>query len=191
MLKRITEYDTDLLIYLNNLGSEHQDLFWLLVTRIIFWIPLYIFFFYLVFRKNSRREAFRVVYTLVAMLAATFGLTQLVKNFVLRARPVNNERVFESLRVMIQPVDYSFFSGHACNSFAITTLFYLFLRKKIPFAWTFYLWPCIFSYSRIYLGVHFPSDVFVGAIVGITMAIFFYWLHKMLTIRIDKKNLQA
>lgn len=188
MLKRITEYDTDLLIYLNNLGSESQDFFWLLVTRIIFWIPLYVSFFYLVFKKHTKKQALRVVYTVGAMLVATFGLTELVKNYFLRARPINNEKVYQSLRVMIQPIDYSFFSGHACNSFAITTLFYLFLKDKMKNPWIFYTWPILFSYSRIYLGVHFPSDVLVGAVVGVSIAILFYKLHQILTLESSRKD---
>lgn len=188
MLKRITEYDTNLLIYLNNLGSAEQDVFWLLVTRIVFWIPLYISFFYLVFKNHTKRQSIRVVYTVAAMLVATFGITEVVKNFFLRARPVNNVKVYESLRVMIQPIDYSFFSGHACNSFAITTLFYLFLKDKMKYPWIFYIWPILFSYSRVYLGVHFPSDVLVGTVVGITIATVFYKLHNRLTLKSVQQN---
>lgn len=188
MLKRLTEYDTNLLIYLNNLGSESQDSFWLLITHIWFWIPLYVFLIYLIIKKFSKKECLRILYTFLALLVATFGLTAYVKEYVLRSRPVNNNQIFHSLRIMIQPVDYSFFSGHACNSFAITTFFFLFMRKKIKYPWVLYLWPVLFSYSRIYLAVHFPSDVAVGAAVGTSLAIFFYWLHKVLTLRIDKKN---
>lgn len=188
MLEKITHYDAQLLIYLNNLGSESQDMFWLLVTRIIFWIPLYFFFSYLVYKKFNKKEALRILYTFLAMLFVTFNLTEYVKEYVVRQRPINNEQIFHSLRVMIQPLDYSFFSGHACNSFAITTLFYLFIRKRIKFPAVFFMWPIVFTYSRIYLGVHYPTDVFVGMCVGVTLAVFFYWLHKILSLRIDKKN---
>lgn len=188
MLKRLTEYDTNLLIYLNNLGSESQDTFWYYVTQIWFWIPLYLFFIYLVVKKFNKTEGLRILYTFLVLIFVALNLTNYVKEYVLRFRPVNNEKIFHSLRIMIQPPDYSFFSGHACNSFAITTLFFLFIRKRVKYPWIFYLWPVLFSYSRMYFAVHFPSDILVGASVGITLAILFYWLHKMLTIRIDKKN---
>lgn len=190
-MKYFTDYDTELLIFLNNLGSENQDFFWSTITRIIFWIPLFIWLFYVVYRRFSRKEFYRISGTMFALVATALLLTDYVKNFVLRARPVNNEHVFHSLRIMIKPVDYSFYSGHACSSFAITTLFFLLVRKRVKFAWIYYLWPFLFSYSRIYLGVHFPSDVVVGAIIGITLAFVFYKLHLYFTNRIDKGKEQV
>lgn len=60
---------------------------------------------------------------------------------------------------------------------SIATLMYLFLRTKTKYAWMVFLWAILFSYSRLYLGVHYPSDVLVGAVVGVVIAYGFYRLH--------------
>jgi undecaprenyl-diphosphatase len=54
----------------------------------------------------------------------------------------------------------------------------LFLRKKVKWCWIFYVWPLLFALSRIYLGVHYPVDIIVGAIVGLLAAFAFYRLYK-------------
>ncbi|GLB53729.1 phosphatase PAP2 family protein [Neptunitalea chrysea] len=191
MYKRLLELDTQLLIYLNNLGTSSQDVFWYYITKIVFWIPLYLLFVYIVVKRFSKREALRILYTFIALITVALSLTYYVKEYVLRDRPVNNEGIFNLLRVNIQPIDYSFFSGHACNSFAITALFYLFVRKRVKNAWLFFLWPVLFSYSRIYFAVHFPSDVLVGALVGTTLALSFYMLYKKLFLRYNKSSIKA
>jgi undecaprenyl-diphosphatase len=63
---------------------------------------------------------------------------------------------------------YGFFSGHSTNSFGIAMLLFLvFSKESIWFRTGFFAWAGITAYSRIYLGVHYPSDIFVGLIVGL------------------------
>jgi len=96
---------------------------------------------------------------------------------VQRLRPNNNIAINTFIRIVKDPSSYSFFSGHSSSSFSITTLIVLFLRKKVKWSWVFYTWPLLFAYSRIYVGVHYPLDILVGTLVGISSGILFYKIY--------------
>ncbi|RDY58104.1 phosphatase PAP2 family protein [Flagellimonas nanhaiensis] len=178
MLQKLLEWDRETLIYLNGLGVETYDTFWSIITNIATWIPLFVLFLVLLFRKFPRQEAVLKFLTLSGLIAFITSITFLTKTFMARLRPNNSEDINDLLRILKTPTDYSFFSGHASSSLAITMLMYLFLRKRVFWAPLFFIWPLLFSYSRIYVGVHYPTDIMVGALVGIASAIFFYFLYK-------------
>ena len=112
----------------------------------------------------------------------TIGLTDLTakhlfKEVFLRFRPSNNLEIGEQLHIVndYRGGAYGFVSSHAANMFAITTLAFLVLFKSLSKWWyLIFLFPIIISYSRVYLGVHYPSDVFCGALLGILIAWIFY-----------------
>lgn len=174
MLNRILEWDRETFIYLNSLGIESYDEFWSVATNFSSWIPLFALFFILLLLKHPLKEA--VLMSLLVITLAFFisWATDFTKEFVSRLRPNNDTEVNTLIRILRSPSNYSFFSGHAAGSFSITTLVVLFLRKKLRWVWLFYLWPIIFSFSRIYIGVHYPTDIITGAVVGITSAFLFY-----------------
>ncbi|WP_343487736.1 phosphatase PAP2 family protein [Allomuricauda sp. d1] len=178
MLKKLLEWDRDTFIYLNNLGIDDHDVFWTAVTTISNWTPLFLLFIVLLIYKYGKVEGLYKVLTLLVMLLFVLSLTYLTKEWVARLRPNNDTQVNTLIRILQSPHDYSFFSGHAASSFSITTLVYLFLRKKMAWTWVFFLWPILFALSRIFVGVHFPIDILVGMLVGITSAALFYKFHK-------------
>ncbi|NJB70742.1 undecaprenyl-diphosphatase [Saonia flava] len=178
MLEDILRWDQETFIYFNGLGTTTYDLFWVTVTEIYTWIPLFILFFVLISLKFPKREVFSKVLTIAFLIGFVLLASYVTKEWVARLRPNNTEEINTIIRILKRPTDYSFFSGHSSSSFAITTLIVLFLRKKIKWAWIFFLWPLLFAYSRIYVGVHYPVDLFVGAFVGIAAAFLFYKIHK-------------
>lgn len=177
MFESLLEWDRETFLYLNALGIEKYDTFWAIVTEITTWIPLFLLFVVLLLWKFPKQEAIFKLLTFLLLVASIITLTHLVKTGVARIRPNNAEGINVLARILKSPTDYSFFSGHASSSFSITVLMFLFLRKKLKWAIWFFIWPLLFSMSRIYVGVHYPSDIFVGALVGVLVGILFYRLH--------------
>ncbi len=174
MLETLKEWDRELLVFLNNLGIEQFDAFWIFVTRIESWTALFVFFSFLIFYFYKGRSGFIVLGFALFSFAITLFLTEITKDFVARLRPNNVAGFTELLRVLQAPTSHSFFSGHASTSFAITTFMVLGIRKFNKWIYVAYLWPLLFILSRIYVGVHYPSDILVGAFVGTLIAILCY-----------------
>ena len=181
MLKKLLEWDQETLIYLNNLGSEQFDLFWLITTNFLTWIPLFLFIILVLTITYGRKEAAWMFLSFISMLVVLTVVIFLTKEGFGRLRPVNDEIFNSLLRILTKPSDFSFFSGHAASSFSIATLTILYLQKKLKWSYLLLVWPILFSFSRMYLGVHYPLDILVGTMVGILFAYFFYWLHQKFT----------
>lgn len=177
MLDKLLQWDRDVFIYLNSLGIENHDVFWSTITNFSTWIPLFILFIVLLFRKYPKGEALWVLGTVLFTLVFVAIFTGIVKEWVARLRPNNTEEINTLIRILKSPTGYSFFSGHASSSFSITTAFFLFLRDKFKWSWLFFIWPLMFATSRIYVGVHYPLDLLVGAGVGMLFAFLFYRLY--------------
>ncbi len=178
MLERLLEWDRNTFIYLNGLGVEEYDDFWSTITEISVWTPLFLLFIFLLYKTFSVREASLRLGALLLLVVFITFLTHWVKIAVTRLRPNNDEMVNAAIRILKSPTDYSFFSGHASSSFAITVLVFLFLRNHHKWAVLFFIWPLLFSVSRIFVGVHYPLDIIVGALVGITSGFLFYGLYQ-------------
>lgn len=168
MLESLTQIDQDIFRWINGSWMGKFQLFWLYVTRIGNWFLLYLFFFYLLFRKFKKPVNYIGLLMLPLLVFVTLSLTNLVKNSVERLRPNNEPLLMNSIQVLQEPENFSFWSGHSAVSFAVTTFMILVLRSKKMTKWVllFYLWPVIFALSRIVIGVHYPGDVFVGMLVG-------------------------
>jgi len=180
MLDKILQWDRDAFVYLNSLGIEQYDIFWSTVTKFPPWLPLFAFIIILFFVKFSKREAIAMILTLLVMVVFVGTLTDLTKNVVARLRPNNDEELNTLIRILRSPSGFSFFSGHASSSFSVITLTVLFLRRKFKWVYLFYIWPILFAMSRVYVGVHFPIDLIIGALVGIVSAWLFYRLYWVL-----------
>jgi undecaprenyl-diphosphatase len=114
---------------------------------------------------------------LAVLITFTDQITNLFKYSFERLRPCNDTDVNGIARIVIHRDSFSFFSGHASNSMATTTFIFLLLRKHYKFTFLLFLFPLIFAFSRIYLGLHFPSDILVGYLFGATFGFGFYKLY--------------
>jgi len=184
MLETLKEWDKALFIFLNNLGVESYDGFWLFVTRIESWTALFVFFTLLIFYYYKRKRGILVFGFAVFTFAITFLITHLTKVWVARLRPNNVAELSEFIRALQTPISFSFFSGHASSSFAITTFLVLALRKFNKWVYLAYVWPLLFVLSRIYVGVHYPSDILVGALVGTILGVLGYRICALLLSKI-------
>ena len=178
MLETLNRWDRELFIYLNCLGSDNFDPFWIFVTQIESWTFLFVFFILIIFKFYKKKEALWVAAFTILTFLVSFGLKYITKTSVQRLRPNNVPELSETIRVLQFPIDFSFFSGHASVSFAVTTFVVFSLRKFTRWVYLFYLWPVLFSFSRIYVGVHFPSDILVGAFLGYGIGMGIYYVLK-------------
>ncbi|MFS4494784.1 phosphatase PAP2 family protein [Maribacter sp. 2308TA10-17] len=178
MFEKLLEWDQETLIYLNNLGAKQFDSFWLITTNFLTWIPLFLFMIILLFRMYNRKEGFWVFLSFLSMLIIVTIIIFFTKEYFGRLRPVNDSGLHNLLRVLIKPSDYSFISGHAASSFSIATLTMLYLKRKMKWSYLLLIWPILFSFSRMYLGVHYPLDILAGMLIGILSGWVFYRMHQ-------------
>ena len=156
------------------MGVEQWDQFWMVVTNQFSWIPLFALLLFLIFRAYGWKKA--LLLTLVVALLVTFSdqFVNLIKDYFGRLRPNNDPTINEVIRILKRPRSFSFVSGHSTTSFAVTTFMILTLRKFYRYPYLLLIWPVLFAYSRIYVGVHFPVDIFVGMLLGILEGVIFY-----------------
>jgi len=178
LLQDIIQIDQNLLIYLNNLGSTKWDSLWLFITNQFFWTPLFILIFYLTIKSYGWKTGGVLILSMIVLVAFSDQFTNFIKNTVQRSRPNNNEEIKHLLRVLINPQSYSFMSGHATTSTFFSVYVLLLLKDNYKYIYLILFFPLVFSYSRLYLGVHFPVDIFVGILIGVTFANLYFIFSK-------------
>jgi undecaprenyl-diphosphatase len=185
-LSDIIQLDQEILIFLNNLGSESWDAFWLAITNQFNWAPLFVLIIYLTIRAFGWKRGGFMVLFMILLVAFSDQFTNLIKNSTERVRPINDPKIKDVLRTLIQPRGYSFMSGHATTSTFFSVFVVLLLKEKYKYIYLLLFFPLIFSYSRLYLGVHYPIDIAVGLIVGTTFANLYFFLFKKLDHKLFK-----
>lgn len=189
MLEELLKYDQELFLFLNNLGTETWDGFWLIVTEKLSSIPLYLLLLFLVYKKLGWKGTVVIVLTTTLMIAATDQLANLFKYVLFqRPRPCRVEALNGLMRMVADGCGrYGYFSGHAASSMAAAVFLGLILKstyKFLPFILIF--WAVIIAYSRIYLGVHYPLDIITGMFFGGILGWLFFRLQKWTRVKFVK-----
>lgn len=169
MLEGLLEWDQALFLQLNSFGSSFWDPFFLLLshkaTNVVFYLSLLLCIGY----KRNTQQALILFSLAVLLVVITDQITNAFKYGFERLRPCYTEGIKEKMRWVKEGCGgrYSFFSGHASNSFALATFFgFIFSKYKRLLPLMFGLAAAV-AYSRIYLGVHFPLDILCGSLFGI------------------------
>jgi undecaprenyl-diphosphatase len=179
MLDKILSLDTQLFVFLNSLGSEIFDELWLVITKQINWIPLFLFLLYIIYKKMGAKQTLYLFLFVAVLIFFTDQITNLFKNGFQRLRPCNNPEINAVIRIVQVRNSFSFFSGHASNTMAVATFLYRIFNKDFKYFWLLFLWPLIFAYSRIYLGLHYPLDIISGYLFGATSGYLMFKLYQM------------
>lgn len=186
MIETLKHWDTELFLFLNGMHSTFWDFVMYWASEKSIWIPVYILFVYLLV-KHYKKQTWFIIPVVLLMILFSDQLSVFIKNLTLRPRPCHEA----DLQTLIHLVknkcggEFGFVSSHAINHFAIATFLSFIFRQKIAFIVTALIfWATLISYSRIYLGVHYPGDVICGGIVGVLLG-YFSW---KLAIYIISKN---
>jgi len=170
MLDRIKQIDTELLIFLNNLGDESWDPIWIAITDKFTFLPLFLLIIFLLFKKNGIKGLFIILLFISFLILFTDQFTNLVKDFTQRLRPCRLDELQNLLReIDIRCGKYGFFSAHAANSISVAVFILNCVNESVKkfLKPILILWVLFFSYSRIYLGVHYPLDTIFGLTFGL------------------------
>ena len=185
MIDLLEQLDKSLFLFLNSIHNESWDQIMLFISGKVEWIPLYIILLILIILKYKRKAVWIILASALLILLSDQISVQVFKEGFQRYRPCHNLDIKSLVHIVNNKCGgtYGFVSSHATNSFAIATFIGLLLKRQ-EMKWALLLlvvWAAIVSYSRIYLGVHYPSDVVGGALLGITLAWgMFYFLKKTL-----------
>lgn len=183
MLERIIDLDKKLFIFLNGLGSETFDGLWLIITKQIYWAPLFLLIFYLLQKKIGWKNFLYYILFIAILILICDQTANLFKDHFQRLRPCNDPEIKDIIRIVKSSSSKSFFSGHATNSMATCVFTYLILKKQYKHIYLLFLFPLIFAYSRIYLGLHFPTDILTGYAFGATFGFVFYKMYEKYIIK--------
>lgn len=177
-IEGILPIERDLFFVLNGSDSVVLDnIMWTLSGRFV-WIPLFLFIIFILFYKTPRKQGFLVALFLILVFVASDQVSSsLFKPFFERFRPTHHPDFKEFVDIVnsYRGGRYGFISGHATNSFGLA----VFLSLVFRYRWLTILslfWATLNSYTRIYLGVHFISDIIAGMVVGTLLAILSYYL---------------
>lgn len=174
------ELDLALLHFFNGSQSAIYDQFILTLTNGLTWIPLYIALFIMVLKNNeSMSQIFIIVGCCALGVIFSAGLDDLViKPLVARPRPTQDLVVKYTIDTALgyRESNFSFFSAHAANTFTVA-IYMIFLVRNRAFTIAMALWSLFNCYTRLYLGVHYPSDILCGLLFGAVVGSVAYWFH--------------
>lgn len=181
MLESLQQADEQLLLFLNGLHSPFWDSFMWIFTGKLTWGPMYVSILYVLIRNlHLRLGLFTCLAVVLTIVYADQICASLIRPFAERLRPSNPSNPVSELIHLVNGKRggrYGFPSCHAANSFALA-FFTVFLFRSKALSIFILLWATLNSYSRIYLGVHYPGDLFVGMLVGLSGAFFLYVLYR-------------
>lgn len=180
-------WDTDILLWINGHYTNWLDSVMWVISKPTTWIPLYVV---LVALLAYRYRDWRTMVIVLAAFGIAVGLSDLtcsgvLKPLVCRLRPTH-EPAIDPIHLVHGYTGgrYGFCSSHAANSMAVALLFSLLYRKKLATA-SLMAWVAIVCYSRMYLGVHYPTDIVAGLAIGALMALWVYLVLSRWQLRVD------
>lgn len=184
-INKLLPLERDLFLALNGSDSLFWDNAMWTYSGLVAWIPMLLFILYFSFRNQQLREGMLVLGSIfLVLLLSTLISGSFFKPLFRRFRPSHHPDYKHIVALVnnFRGGDYGFISGHATNSFSIAMFLSLLFRNKLV-SLSIFLWAIINSYSRIYLGVHFISDIVSGLIMGLIIGWIVYKIYAIIRYR--------
>lgn len=182
----LTELDHSLFLFLNRYHSPFWDTVMFLISDKYVWFPFYLLLVIYIIYK-FRKKSFILVHCIGLSVAATDLISSAIfKPWIGRLRPCHDPRLAEVITIVNNHCGgkYGFMSSHAANSFVLAMILTITLDKSHKYFKIFtFLWAITISYSRVYLGVHFPGDILAGALLGMLSGYGFGKLYQVLVVK--------
>jgi len=188
-VEELLELDKRLLLFLNGWNSPFFDSVMLMLTETFVWTPLYGILIFLVIKSYGKSSIWILLGIALTILLCDRITSGFMKPFFARLRP-SHEPSLEGLLHLVNDYRgglYGFASSHAADTFGVAMFVWLSLKKYYRWIWVVFVWAALMAYTRIYLGVHYPTDILVGAIIGLL----FGWLSTQVSFYFLKKNKTA
>lgn len=188
-MSQLSSLDSDLFLILNGLHADWMDKVMVLLTDMWAWIPLYLLLIYWTVRQYGKHCWWVFVAVGIVVLCSDQLASHVCKPMFQRLRPCYNAD-FEGLIHLPKGMaggQYGFVSSHAANTFAIASFLTSALGKnRVWIGVILYLWAFISSYSRIYIGFHYPGDIVCGAILGLLVGCLVWKLFQRFVLKTSK-----
>ncbi len=183
MIAELQQFDTELFLKINKgMGNDFFDYIMPLLRNRFFWAPLYIFIIAFCIKQYKKQGYYIILSLLITFAAGDLISSRLIKPNVQRIRPCNEINLANTIIKRVAcGSGYSFPSAHATNHFAIALfLIGIFYRKWKPILPLALSWAALIAFAQIYVGVHYPIDTFVGAILGTCIGLIISTIYKKL-----------
>jgi undecaprenyl-diphosphatase len=181
IFETLVTWDKSLFLTLNGLHTSWMDHFMWLMSETLVWLPFFLFFLYVLIR-TKKSQSLWLILTFALLITFTDQIASGVfKPLVERLRPTHDPGLAGLVHIVnkYNGGHFGFFSSHSANVFAFAGLSLLLIRNWM-YSVCILIWATLISYSRIYLGVHFPLDILTGAIFGMLASTGFYYLYNSL-----------
>lgn len=187
MLETLDSWDKQAIVFLNSFHADWLDPIMYYVTMTEFWIPLFFFLIYLIFRDH-RKQGWLVMAGIVLCILLTDRITSgFMKPYFARLRPSNEPSLTLHLVNGYHGGHYGFASSHAANTMGVALFTFLLMRRRYKFMWLMFAWAALMCYTRIYLGVHYPGDILAGTAVGLICGYIAFRFYRWLVERFGTK----
>ncbi len=176
MLTSIIDIDQSLFTLLNSFHSPFFDPVMEMISAKLTWLGLYVVILLLLFIKDWKQALLVILMIALVITLADQISASIIKPLVERLRPSHNEDLSATIHIVndYRGGKYGFVSNHAANVFGVATFLAAIWRRRVVTI-TLIAWALIVSYSRIYLGVHYPGDILCGGAIGALVGVLCYY----------------